>query len=223
MTGLKFLHGAGFAHRDLKLENLLLSSDGVLKIADFGVTKDIKFNPMRTCCGSPDYIAPEIITDKNGYDGLLTDIWSCGVILYAMLAGEFPFENASHILRGLYKVPKWFPQVAKLSLLDKILVVDPKKRIQSCDAIVRTEWMQNFTAQRNAFAAYIDVKTQVDLVFICRSMRVCVYVYIRTIIHMHTNIHICMYTHMHAFIPAWNMCLYVCVYVCVCISVYKYD
>ena len=145
MTGLKFLHAAGFAHRDLKLENLLLSTDGVLKIADFGVTKDLKFNPMRTCCGSPDYIAPEIIKDQNGYNGRLADLWSCGVILYAMLCGEFPFENASHILKGLYKTPKFFPKLAKDSLLDKILVVDPNKRIQSVEEICATEWMCSFS------------------------------------------------------------------------------
>ncbi len=58
MSGVKYLHDVGYAHRDLKLENLLLSKDGVLKIADFGVSKKLKFNPMKTCCGSPDYIAP---------------------------------------------------------------------------------------------------------------------------------------------------------------------
>jgi serine/threonine protein kinase len=58
MSGVKYLHDTGFAHRDLKLENLLLSKDGLLKIADFGVSKQLKFNPMMTCCGSPDYIAP---------------------------------------------------------------------------------------------------------------------------------------------------------------------
>jgi hypothetical protein len=160
MTGLRFLHDAGFAHRDLKLENLLLSTDGVLKIADFGVTKDLKLNPMKTCCGSPDYIAPEIITDKRGYDGRLADIWSCGVILYAMLAGEFPFENASHILRGLYKTPKWFPKLAKDSLLDKILVVDPAKRIQSVGAIMLTEWMCEYKMQRNTVAMLRDITEQ---------------------------------------------------------------
>ncbi len=62
MSGVKYLHDVGYAHRDLKLENLLLSKDGVLKIADFGVSKQLKFNPMKTCCGSPDYIAPGTTT-----------------------------------------------------------------------------------------------------------------------------------------------------------------
>ena len=167
MTGLKFLHAAGFAHRDLKLENLLLSSDKVLKIADFGVTKDLKHNPMRTCCGSPDYIAPEIITEKGGYDGRLADLWSCGVILYAMLAGEFPFENAAAILRGSYKTPKSFPPLAKESLLVKIFVVDPKKRIQSVEDICASEWMHAFSASRNSFSAYID--TLGSLCALCSS------------------------------------------------------
>ena len=64
MNGLKYLHDSGYCHRDLKLENLLLSKDGVLKIADFGVSKDLNANPMHTCCGSPDYIAPEVITGE---------------------------------------------------------------------------------------------------------------------------------------------------------------
>jgi hypothetical protein len=158
MSGLQYMHNSGYAHRDLKLENLLLSKDGVLKIADFGVTKETQFNPMRTCCGSPDYIAPEIIEDKKGYDGKLADLWSCGVILYAMLCGEFPFENTSHILRGLYKTPRWFPKVAKESLLDKLLVVKPPNRIQSVEQVVKTEWMQSFTALRNAFGMFHEVQ-----------------------------------------------------------------
>ena len=66
LLGVQYLHMLGFAHRDLKLENLLLAKDGTLKIADFVVTKSLEFNPMKTCCGSPDYIAPEILTDKAG-------------------------------------------------------------------------------------------------------------------------------------------------------------
>jgi serine/threonine protein kinase len=54
---------------------LARDSSSVLKIADFGVSKELHFNPMRTCCGSPDYIAPEIITQKEGYDGKLADLW----------------------------------------------------------------------------------------------------------------------------------------------------
>lgn len=160
MTGLKFLHSAGFAHRDLKLENLLLTSDGLLKIADFGVTKSLEFNPMRTCCGSPDYIAPEIIQQVAGYDGRLADLWSSGVIFYAMMCGEFPFENASNILKGLYKTTKWFPRLAKETVLDKILVVNPKQRIQSVEEITNSEWMQAFARQRNAFSMYLDVNKE---------------------------------------------------------------
>ena len=57
-----------------QLENLLVSKDGILKIADFGVSKELTFNPMKTCCGSPDYIAPEILMEKAGYDGKLVFI-----------------------------------------------------------------------------------------------------------------------------------------------------
>lgn len=160
MTGLKYLHETGYAHRDLKLENLLVSKDGILKIADFGVSKELSLNPMKTCCGSPDYIAPEILMDKSGYNGMIADIWSCGVILYAMLCGEFPFEKTEHILEGKYKAPKWFPALAQKSCLNAMFVVDPTKRLQSSTAVMKTEWFLSFNAQRNGLGILLDTVTQ---------------------------------------------------------------
>ena len=79
-----------------------------------------------------------------------------------MLAGEFPFENASHILKGLYKVPKNFPVLARESLIQRIFVVDPAKRIQSVEEIQETIWMQQFNAQRNSFGMFMDVLLQIS-------------------------------------------------------------
>jgi serine/threonine protein kinase len=69
-------------------------SSSVLKIADFGVSKELHLNPMRTCCGSPDYIAPEIITQKEGYDGKLADLW---VRIFAEAFICLPLLTVKHV------------------------------------------------------------------------------------------------------------------------------
>ena len=83
--GLEYLHSLGICHRDLKPENILLDENLNIKIADFGFARFVKSNVAETSCGSPHYAAPEVIR-ANAYDGRAADIWSCGVILYALLA-----------------------------------------------------------------------------------------------------------------------------------------
>lgn len=90
--GLAHCHCRSVLHRDIKLDNILLDNDGEIKICDFGVSRIIKKNQKITeQCGTPAYIAPEIISD-NGYEGFSADIWSMGVLLYAMLCGTVPFK-----------------------------------------------------------------------------------------------------------------------------------
>ena len=87
------MHKVGIVHRDLKPENLLLDSKRQIKIADFGLSNIYENGQLlKTACGSPCYAAPEMIAGKPYY-GLKSDIWSTGVILYAMLAGYLPFED----------------------------------------------------------------------------------------------------------------------------------
>ena len=87
--GLEYLHSLGICHRDLKPENILLDENFNIKIADFGFARFVKANIAETSCGSPHYAAPEVIKGIP-YDGKCADVWSCGVILFALLAVCFP-------------------------------------------------------------------------------------------------------------------------------------
>jgi 5'-AMP-activated protein kinase, catalytic alpha subunit len=89
------MHEEGVVHRDLKPENIMLQVGDVLKVADFGLCNKIDDGKcFMTSCGSPNYAAPEVI-EGHPYDGSSADVWSCGVILYAMLCGTLPFESES--------------------------------------------------------------------------------------------------------------------------------
>jgi BR serine/threonine kinase len=131
--GLDYLHQHGICHRDLKPENLLLSSANQILIADFGFACWMPNNVAKTPCGSPLYSAPEIIRGVP-YDGKMSDVWSAGVILYAMLTGTLPFTGdsvrmiAQRIKKGTYVIPQGLdPSV--IDLIRGILVVDPAKRL----------------------------------------------------------------------------------------------
>ena len=130
--GLDYLHANSICHRDLKLENILLDEFNNVKIADFGFAKWMRSNVAETSCGSPHYAAPEVIKGTP-YDGRKSDIWSSGVILYALLTGRLPFEEqslrllASKIRGGVFRMPD-LPDPVK-DLLSKLLTVDPAARI----------------------------------------------------------------------------------------------
>uniref|UniRef100_A0A7S3JSI0 non-specific serine/threonine protein kinase n=1 Tax=Aureoumbra lagunensis TaxID=44058 RepID=A0A7S3JSI0_9STRA len=134
ISGVEYCHFHDIVHRDLKPENLLLDKDNNIKIADFGlsnVMRDGEF--LRTSCGSPNYAAPEVISGHL-YAGPEVDVWSCGVILYALLCGSLPFDDESipnlfkKIKSGMYSLPSHLSQLAR-DLIPRMLVVDPMKRI----------------------------------------------------------------------------------------------
>ena len=93
ISGIAYIHQLGICHRDLKPENLLVDYDQSLKIVDFGLSNLYdQGHTLKTACGSPCYAAPEMIAGQR-YDGLMSDLWSCGVVLYAMLCGYLPYED----------------------------------------------------------------------------------------------------------------------------------
>ncbi|XP_006657117.3 CBL-interacting protein kinase 24 [Oryza brachyantha] len=135
IDAIDYCHSKGVYHRDLKPENLLLDSHGNLKVSDFGLSTLAQkgVGLLHTTCGTPNYVAPEVLSN-NGYDGSAADVWSCGVILYVLMAGYLPFEENDlptlydKITAGQFSCPYWFsPGVT--SLIHKILDPNPKARI----------------------------------------------------------------------------------------------
>ncbi len=136
INGLEYIHSLGIVHRDLKPENLLLTNEHLLKIIDFGLSNYFKEGQkelLATPCGSPCYASPEMVGGKK-YNGFKIDIWSSGIILYAMLCGYLPFEDKDNdiLFEKILECKLVFPKyVKKLSrdLIEKILVTDPDQRI----------------------------------------------------------------------------------------------
>lgn len=136
INAIDYCHRFNIAHRDLKPENLLLDADMNIKVADFGFATwqiDSAASLLKTACGSPHYAAPELIRGE-AYNGSSADIWSCGVILYALLAGRLPFDDEDPIslLRkvkdGSFEIPTAMHPLAK-DLIQRMLEKDAKKRI----------------------------------------------------------------------------------------------
>ena len=135
ISGIEYIHKSGICHRDLKPENLLLDYDKTLKIVDFGLSNMYTAgsqDTLKTACCSPCYAAPEMIAGKK-YIGLKSDIWSSGVVLYAMVCGFLPFEDPKtsnlykKILAGDFKIPKFLSQDCA-HFISKILCTDPEDR-----------------------------------------------------------------------------------------------
>ena len=139
ISGIEYLHKIKYIHRDIKPENILINEDTKeLIIVDFGLcnsysnsNKDL----LTSACGSPSYAAPEMLNGEK-YRGPPVDIWSCGVVLYAMLCGYLPFEDEDNnndalydkICEGKFEIPNYISEKAR-DLLNKILTTDPKKRL----------------------------------------------------------------------------------------------
>lgn len=134
ISGVDYCHRYNICHRDLKPENLLLDDDKNIKIADFGMAAlERSGKLLETSCGSPHYASPEIVAGEN-YHGNSSDIWSCGIILFALLTGRLPFddENIRNLLAkvklGRYSMPADIPKDAQ-DLIRRMLTVKPQERI----------------------------------------------------------------------------------------------
>jgi serine/threonine protein kinase len=145
IAGVEHCHMNKVAHRDLKPENIFLDSNRHVKIGDFGLSGAMQEGVLLTAsCGSPNYAAPELLVRNCQYEGPDVDIWSAGVVLYALLCNQLPFDAANMgdlfklIKRGQYRVPGFVSSEAK-DLMAKMLNVDRTQRI-SIDAIKDHPW-----------------------------------------------------------------------------------
>ncbi|EEC72607.1 hypothetical protein OsI_06080 [Oryza sativa Indica Group] len=147
IDAVDYCHRRGVYHRDLKPENLLVDNQGNLKVSDFGLSvlkKPGQF--LSTSCGSPCYVAPEMIQHKS-YDGAAADVWSCGVILFELLAGYLPFQDCSltnlyrRISRAQFVFPQWL-SVPQKKIIIRILDPSPITRAKISD-IFDDKWLQD--------------------------------------------------------------------------------
>ncbi|CAK9152625.1 unnamed protein product [Ilex paraguariensis] len=149
ISAVGFCHARGVYHRDLKPENILLDENGDLKVSDFGlsaISEQIKQDGLfHTFCGTPAYVAPEVLARK-GYDAAKVDIWSCGVILFVLMAGYLPFHDQNvmamykKIYKGEFRCPRWFsPELIRL--LTRLLDANPETRM-TIPEIMNNRWFK---------------------------------------------------------------------------------
>lgn len=158
ICGVDYLHRNKIIHRDLKLENLLLDRNRNIIITDFGFANQFGKHGedlMATSCGSPCYAAPELVVSDGMYVGSAVDVWSCGVILYAMLAGFLPYDddpanpegdNINLLYKYILSTPLSFPEYIgsdARDLLRRMLVPDPAKRCKVKD-IMNHRWLASY-------------------------------------------------------------------------------
>lgn len=169
-----YIHNKNIVHRDLKPENILLDDNLNVKLTDFGFAKTLKLNEkLFDLCGTPGYLAPELLRssmydDAEGYSKEV-DVWACGVIMYTLLVGCPPFWHRKqmimlrNIMEGRYTFssPEWddISDTPK-DLISKLLVVDPKKRINITEAL-KHPFFQIVAYERKPFIGKKKFKTAI--------------------------------------------------------------
>ncbi|KAL7646438.1 UNVERIFIED_CONTAM: hypothetical protein RMT77_003351 [Armadillidium vulgare] len=165
VSAVQYCHQKNIIHRDLKAENLLLDSEMVIKIADFGFSNEFTpGNKLDTFCGSPPYAAPELFQGKK-YDGPEVDVWSLGVILYTLVSGSLPFDGSNlkelreRVLRGKYRIPFYMSTDCE-NLLKKFLVLNPARRA-TLETIMKDRWM-NIGYEDDELKPYIEPEPDIN-------------------------------------------------------------
>lgn len=159
ISGVDYCHSSGVCHRDLKLENTLLDGNPAprLKICDFGYSKSAFDSQPKSTVGTPAYIAPEVLQRKE-YQGQPADVWSCGVTLYVMLVGAYPFEdpqdprNFRKTIQRIMNVKFSFPPGLRISaecqdLISRIFIANPQQRITILDIRRHAWFLRNLPAE----------------------------------------------------------------------------
>lgn len=146
LQAVEHLHMLGVTHRDIKLENILFAENKDIKVIDFGFSTVCQPGKrLKVFCGTPSYMAPEIVR-RTEYEGKPVDMWSMGILLYALLCGCFPFRAKSYpdlyrrIARGTFAIPEELSASVK-DLLRQFLTVDVSQRITAQTAL-RHSWLQ---------------------------------------------------------------------------------
>jgi len=165
--GLAHCHCRSVLHRDIKLDNILLDKEGDIKICDFGVSRVIKKSQRITeQCGTPAYIAPEIISDK-GYSGFGADVWSLGILLYAMVCGTVPFKGQNmkelhaSISSGGFSFPSQVEPLltpAVKDLICRMLTISPRERISIPEILSHPWTLENGEGVLDYEETYADVQ-----------------------------------------------------------------
>ena len=146
-SAFDYIHKKYISHRDIKLENILITKNYDIKIIDFGFGI---YNPrnylQKFFCGTPNYMAPEIVMKKE-YIGEKADIWSLGILLYKLFCADFPFKGKNerelykNIIRGKYRIREYVPLCVK-DIIKKMIVSKPEQRI-NCEQILKTPWLKD--------------------------------------------------------------------------------
>lgn len=166
-SAINYIHGIGIVHRDLKPENLIYlnqNADSPVKITDFGLakfrTQSSKLKAMTTACGTPGYVAPEVLKNEPYGYGKEVDMWSVGVILYILLCGFPPFyhENSNKLYKQIKKGEYDFPDPYWTDISDeakdlvrKLLTVNPKKRY-TAQQVLKHKWVLEGQASTKLFS-----------------------------------------------------------------------
>jgi len=184
LAAVRYMHTKGIAHRDLKLENVLLQEErgeDICKVCDFGLAyryevdgsgKVLKGRPLMETCGSKSYAAPEVL-EGRGYDGFDADVWSMGICLFAMLAGFFPLDEATGAdwrfervklatqngMSATRTIFSFYDRPCQLSrpavdMIDGMLSINPKKRLQ-VDDVQQSMWVVDDTIQEDYADEYM--------------------------------------------------------------------